>query len=198
MKERKYDQRLNIKTEGVREWEDNTHYYRYEATPYEGLERLFSVYNLNEKDSFVDFGCGRGRVSFFVHDRFNVPVRGVEANDKTFAELIENKEYYKQIMKSNEPINFEFGLAESFFIEKNDNVFFFFNPFSIHVFKKVVFNILKSFEEHKRVVDIILYYPSTEYKQFLAKKTRFKLFNKIRASNSVDKRDKFLIYRLSE
>ena len=41
---------------------------------------------LDKSDSVVDFGCGRGRVAFYIHNRFHVPVTGIEANDKTYEE----------------------------------------------------------------------------------------------------------------
>lgn len=198
MAERKYEQMLNIRTTGLREWRKHTHYNRYEATPYKALEELFKVYKINKTDEVVDFGSGRGRVPFYIHNRFKVPVTGVEVNDQTFEEALDNKVSYRYKAKNIEaPIRFDFAMAEQFDVDKTDNVFYFFNPFSVEIFKKVVKNILRSVEKEKRPIDIILYYPTAGYKNFIAKNTSFKLVNKVRVPGSQDKKEKFLIYRLA-
>lgn len=87
MGERKIDHMLQIKTGSLREWRKQTDKYnRYEATPYQALESLIQHYKLKPTDRVVDFGSGRGRVSFFLHNNFNVPITGVEMNDLTFEE----------------------------------------------------------------------------------------------------------------
>ncbi len=197
MLERKYDRMLRIRTAGLREWKDHaTEFNRYEATPYPALNRLFQMYKLKPGDQLVDFGCGRGRVSFFAHYRFHIPVTGIEVNEKTYEEALHNKMSYLQKAKHiPAPITFKFGLAENYEIQNSDNRFYFFNPFSAKIFKKVVLNIMKSLKEHVRPVDLILYYPLEEYKQIIKKHTPFYLMNKIRVPEAKDKKEKFLIFR---
>lgn len=198
MAEKKYDKKLRIKTIGKREWKGKVfHYNRYEATPYKALDRLFQNYRLEKTDKVVDLGCGRGRVVFYIHQRFHVPVTGIEAHDKTYEEALDNKKsYMKKAKHINAPIRIKFGLAEHYQIKPEDSIFYLFNPFSAQVFEKVMDNILYSLEKHKQVVDVILYYPMPEYKKILAN-TPFKLFNKVRVPgiNKRDKKEKFLIYR---
>src|SRR5690625_4384027 len=134
MAEQKYDHRLNIRTVGIREQKSKeaAHHNRYEATPYVALDELFKVYKIHENHQLIDFGCGRGRTMFYVHHRFNIPVTGIEANDKTFDEALSNKASYRHIASHiSAPINFQYGLAEDLEIEKDDNLFYFFNPFSL-------------------------------------------------------------------
>lgn len=198
MNERKIDQTLNIRTNGIREQSDDeaAHHNRYEATPYVALDELFKVYKIDKNDSLVDFGCGRGRTMFYVHHRFHIPVTGIEANDKTFEEALSNKESYRHIASHiTAPIDFQYGLAEDFEINKDDNLFYFFNPFSLKIFKKVVHNILRSVYKDKRKVEMILYYPLPEFKRFLKKNTPFKLINKIKVPGIHGKYGKFVIYR---
>ena len=57
---------------------NNLDHNRYEATPYRALEQLFLQYKLKNNARVVDFGCGRGRGLFYIHNRFQVPVTGVE------------------------------------------------------------------------------------------------------------------------
>lgn len=198
MHERQYDKILGIRTVGLREWKDSASLYnRYEATPYKALDQLFNAYKLREGDQVVDFGSGRGRIAFYINNKFQVPVTGIEANDITFGEALDNKERYRRKAKHiKAPINFEFGLAEHYEIKPEENKFYFFNPFSVKIFRQVINNIIKSVEENKRVVDIIIYYPLPEYKQFLRNKTPFQLINKVRVSGRKDKLEKFVIYRM--
>lgn len=200
MGERKQDKLLGVRTVGTRDWEGNkSQYHRYEATPYKALDELSKNYELNETDKVVDFGCGRGRVIFYLHNRFHLPITGIEANKKTYEEALDNKaEYILKAKHISAPINFQYGLAEHYKIDKTDNCFYFFNPFSVHIFRKVVNNILRSVEKDRRTVDLILYYPIHEYKDFLETSTPFTIAKEIRVPWTYDLRDKFIIYRLSE
>src|SRR5699024_11978906 len=157
MAERKIDRTLGIKTTGIREWEEHTDFYnRYEATPYKALDKLFQKYKLTKNDQVVDFGSGRGRVSFYIHHRFNIPVTGIEMNDKTYEEALYNKAVYRQKNKHlKAPIRFEYGLAEHYPIDERDNRFYFFNPFSVYIFKKVYSNIFNTVEISTRSILII-------------------------------------------
>lgn len=200
MNERKIDVSLGIRTTGIREWKnEDGPYNRYEATPYQALDKLFRSYTFKDDDRVVDFGCGRGRVSFYIHHHFQIPVVGVENNDKTFDELMENEDIYLRRNKGIEaPIYFEFGLAENYEIQSTETVFYFFNPFSLKIFKKVVHNILRSVKETERQVDIIFYYPLSQFKRFLDS-TPFTLINKIQVPEvGHGKHGQFLIYRLIE
>lgn len=200
MGERQLDRSLSIRTAGIREWQSGeVHYNRYEATPYAALDKLFQTYKLDKTDEVVDYGCGRGRVVFYIHNRFEVPVTGIEANDKTYEEAVSNKAAYRLRAKHiKAPIRFEYGSAEHYEVKSTDNRFYFFNPFSIKIFRKVVNNILNSVKEVERSVDLIIYYPTAQYKQFLKKNTPFELINKVRIPGTTDKKEKFLIYRLRQ
>lgn len=197
--ERKYDQLLNIRTTGIREWKKESNLYnRYEATPYVALKKLLQVYKIDGNDRLVDFGSGRGRVSFFIHHHHRIPVTGVEMNDQTFDEALNNKLSYRLKAKHiPAPIAFDYGLAENYDVADTDNLFYFFNPFSVKIFKKVIQNIMQSVERKKRQVDIILYYPLNEYKQFLKQNTPFQLINRIKTPSGHGKYGKFVIYRLA-
>lgn len=201
LNERKIDQSLGIRTVGIREWdrahEDN--YNRYEATPYHALDRLFKKYKFTKDHRVVDFGCGRGRVAFYIHHHFNVPVTGVEANDKTFDELLKNEEIYRKELTDNAaPLQFDFALAELYDVHEDDNVFYFFHPFSLKVFRKVVDNILKSLKEHERTIDLIFYYPLPQFVRYLQDKTPFELINRIKAPGDHGKYGEFLVYRITK
>ena len=200
MNEKKYDQSLNISTIGIREWrkrKEANDYNRYEATPYKALDKLYKKYKFNKQDELIDFGCGRGRVSFYIHNRFQISVTGIEANDKTFDEALDNEVSYRRISEHiPAPLQFDYGLAEGYEIPITANRFYFFNPFSVDIFERVVNNILLSLKKKERSVDIILYYPLPVYKRFLKDKTPFKLIQKIKVPGIHGRYGKFLIYRI--
>lgn len=196
MDSRKHDRELGIRTVGLREWSGHNHYNRYEATPYEALERLFEVYRFRKGDRVVDFGCGRGRVTFSIHNRFHVPVVGIEAHDKTYEEALDNKGSYRFKTKRDiaAPIELKFGLAEHYEVQRADNRFYFFNPFSHRVFQKVMGNIMKSVAEKPRQVDVILYYPLPEFEDIVHDHGLI-MINKVDVPGATDVHEKFLIYR---
>ncbi|HLS24166.1 MAG TPA: SAM-dependent methyltransferase [Pseudogracilibacillus sp.] len=199
MSERKFDRNLHIRTVGLREWgKEANKYNRYEATPYQALEQLFETYSFEPGDQLIDFGCGRGRVVFYVHNRFNIPVTGIEAHDTTFEEALMNEEIYlRNHAHLDAPIQFEFALAEQYEIAEEYNKFFFFNPFSVKIFKQVMKNIMESYKRYPRTIEIILYYPLNDYIHFLRNHTPFELINKIKVRNGEHgSYGRFEIYRL--
>ncbi|MDI2586379.1 SAM-dependent methyltransferase [Psychrobacillus sp. NEAU-3TGS] len=199
MKEQDHDRLLRIKTEGVREWQhQSAHYNRYEATPYMALEALFDEYVCTTSDKFVDFGCGKGRFPFYIHHHLHVSVTGVEMNGQLYQEALENlTKYMERAKPSRASIRFEHIFAEGYEIESDDNRFYFFNPFSIQIFQKVISNILLSVEQHPRSVDVILYYPTSEYIQFLEEHTAFELLKEVRVPElyQQNNNERFVIFR---
>lgn len=198
--EKACDKRLQIQTTGLREWgQNNKAYNRYEATPYTALKKLFSEYRLSETDHLVDYGSGRGRVAFYVHNEFNIPVTGVEANDKTIAEAFKNRESYlrrRGYLKA--PITFELALAEQYKVNDEATCFFFFNPFSVHIFKKVIHRMLQSVERNERTIELIMYYPLSEFQIYLQTHTAFEMIHKILTPGEHGEYGKFIIYRLEK
>ena len=199
MDEQEYDRALRIKTTGTREWvNQSAHYNRYEASPYDALDALFDEYELKKSDVVVDFGCGKGRLTFYVHNRFQVTATGVEMNGQMYQEALENQSsYMEKLKKPSGLIHFERCLAEEYEVEPGDNRFYFFNPFSVQIFAKVIDNILLSVERKKRTVDIILYYPTTEYVEYMETSTPFELLDEVRVPRMYEQNDneRFLIFR---
>ncbi|WP_342513794.1 SAM-dependent methyltransferase [Sporosarcina sp. FSL K6-1522] len=200
MNEREYDRTLRIRTVGTREWlNQSAHYNRYEATPYIALDELFLSYHLEKADRVVDFGSGKGRLAFYLHHRFQVAATGIEMSGQLYQEALENQESYMRKRREMDSfIRFECCLAEDYEVDMSDNRFYFFNPFSIQIFMKVIDNILLSVEQHKRPVDIILYYPTTDYSEFLETGTPFELLQEVRVPGLYEQNDneRFLVYRL--
>lgn len=195
--DKKYDDQLLIRTRGIREWKGNVPYNRCESTPYVALDKLFETYTFKETDQVVDFGAGRGRVAFYIHHKFDVPVTAIELNETTLDEAIENQQrYLSQAKEDAAPIMFQYGYAEDYEIQEKDNKFYFFNPFKAKIFTQVVDNIVDSAKIDNKVVDIILYYPMPSFRKYLEDRTDFELVNRVSIKGVQDKREHFLIYRL--
>lgn len=198
MDEQYYEKLLNIKTSGEQKiFNESPHYNRYEPTAYSVLEILSKQYNFTAEDNIVDFGCGKGRLNFYVNHFFDSTVTGIEMNTFFYKQAIDNKRnYLKKNKKQINKINFFNCFAEEYHITPSDNKFYFFNPFSLQIFIKVIGNILTSVAAYERMVDMILYYPSYDYIYFLENNTPFVLVNEIKLPDDNDPRHSFLVYRL--
>lgn len=199
MNENHYEKLLNINTgEDMRKLHPITHYHPYEPTPYSALEELFQHYVVKKEDRIVDFGCGKGRLNFFIHYFYNANVTGVEMDEIFYHEALGNRErYFEKHKKKKSSIQFHCCLAEEYQINRSENRFYFFNPFSVHIFKKIIHNILSSLEMNPREMEIVLYYPSEDYILFLENQTVFELKQEIILPDvySRNPNERFLIYR---
>lgn len=199
MKDYQYDKFLHIRTQPQKhlDYPDEIQYNPYEPTPYGALEELSHVYTPTN-GYLVDYGCGKGRVSFYFHHYFKLGVKGVEMDENIIQIAIDNHHRYRK-HHGGESIEFNCCLAEEYFVSKDECIFYFFNPFTIHIFRKVIQNILTSIEIHPRNVDIIMYYPHQEYIYFLEDSTPFECVQEVSYSmlyeNNPDER--FLIYRFT-
>lgn len=201
MKDQYYDEVLNIKTCGEQQgFTQSFHYHRYEPTPYQALDTLFQHYSLSFPDRVVDFGCGKGRLNFYINHHFNIQVVGIEMNQDFFQEAKDNLDRYLQKYKNRKgKISFHNCLAEDYEIDRNDNHFYFFNPFSIQIFRRIINNIFLSLEKDPREVHLVLYYVSEDYIYFLENQTTFELVQEVILPDLYERNhnERFLIYRLS-
>ena len=200
MNEQHYENLLNIKTSGEQKiFNESIHYHRYEPTSYSALEELSKRYGFTAEDRIVDFGCGKGRFAFFVNHFFSASVTGIEMNHFFYKQAVENKKAYSKAGKNRKDnITFLNCFAEKYDIQPTDSKFYFFNPFSMQIFARVIKNILASTEEYERTVDILLYYPSNDYIYFLDTSSPFELLDEIPVPSlhDSDPRHRFLVYRL--
>ncbi|MGO4927560.1 hypothetical protein ACTQ45_03270 [Fundicoccus sp. Sow4_D5] len=165
MNEFQRDRELNIKTSGMyelNEW-NHAHYNRTESTSYYVLDQLFKEFNFKPTDHLIDFGSGKGRVLFYVHHHAQIPVTGIELSSTVFQSLSTNKQNYLSKFPSTNPIKLVNDFAENYEIAKHMNVFYFFNPFSGTIFKKVLDNIISSIEMYPREITLIIYFPMPAY-----------------------------------
>ncbi|AQQ54531.1 class I SAM-dependent methyltransferase [Planococcus lenghuensis] len=197
MTEHEWDRALRIKTAGTLSGiYQSAHYNRYEATPYAGLEALFEEYGLKPDGHFVDFGCGKGRVPFYVHRKFGITATGIEMSGHLYQEALENQASYMAKTKQKKgSVHFIRTFAEEYPINPEDSMFYFFNPFSVQIFMTVISRILESAEQNPRPVTLILYFPTADYIQFAEQS--FKLIGEVKVPGLYERNsnERFMIFR---
>lgn len=191
------DKKLGIHTTGVNRLsaKDYPENFQTESTDYYVLDELFKKYALRTSGRFIDFGCGKGRVLFYLHHEFNQRVVGIELNPTSFSELDENlKNYSNKYPHSEQDITIYQGYAEEYQIQAEDTIFYFFNPFSLRIVKKIFENILDSIRENPREIEIIFYYPNQALVNLIAQLPQIKLYESIQIQGTRDKNDIVNIY----
>ena len=161
MTEREWDKRLRIKTIG-REDEDNPHYSPYEPTPYTVLQRLSGSGHIGRRDHLLDYGCGKGRVAFFMASEIGCPVTGIDHSQKLIGLARENR----RACRAGDQVRLIRALAEQY-EPGEENAFFFFNPFGEKVFEAVLRRLGAAHAGNPRPMTLLCYFPSEEYMRCL-------------------------------
>lgn len=190
------DQELSIQTEEIQtDGKDNYHCHRYEPTPYAVLDELFSFFTPSSQDVLVDYGCGLGRLNFYVEKLYSLRSTGIEFSLPYYERALENQNCYNG--KRNN-IRFVHCRAEDYIVSSDETLFYFFNPFSVEIFRSVINRILDSWQESPRTITLILYYPEDDSIFYLEHHTAFERLDEIAASDLIrkDRRERFSLYRL--
>ena len=92
MTEYHWDKKLNIKTRGRDDSRADQFRFPYEPTPYRVLERLADSGYMDRESVVLDYGCGKGRVGFFLAFRLGCFCYGVEYDGRIYEETRRNME----------------------------------------------------------------------------------------------------------
>ncbi len=161
--ENKWDKLLQIKTMGRDDSNADQYRYTYEPTPYSVLERLANTGYIRKNNTLIDYGCGKGRVDFFLSYQVRCHSIGIEYDERIYEKAVENQD---TAVCGGRTV-FELMKAEQFEVPKEVDRFYFFNPFSVELLKKVIGRILESYYENPREMKLFFYYPSDEYISYL-------------------------------
>lgn len=170
-----WDQRLQIKTTGRDDSSADQYRYPYEPTPYTVLERLVNSGLIREGDVVLDYGCGKGRVDFFLSHQTKADTIGVEYDERIYRSAMENRQTAALHLKTD----FALARAEAYEVPQAVNRCYFFNPFSLGILRKVMARILESYYENPREVLLFFYYPSEEYLSYLMMVNELEYYDEI-------------------
>lgn len=161
--ETKWDKFLNIRTSGRDDSNSDQYHYPYEPTPYPVLERLANSGLIRKSNTLLDYGCGKGRVDFFLSYQTRCNSVGIEYDERIYQKADENK----ASAVSGNHTSFVLTSAENFEVPEAVDRAYFFNPFSLEILQKVIARILESYYENPRQIRLFFYYPSDEYISYL-------------------------------
>ena len=193
--ENMWDKLLKIKTTGRDASNSDQYSYPYEPTSYRVLERLANSGLISKKDVVLDYGCGKGRVDFFLAYQTKANSIGIEYDERIYYVAIENR----KTAVSRSRAGFVLGRAEEFVVPVEVNRFYFFNPFSVEILRKVMARIMDSYYEKPREIYLFFYYPSQEYISYLMTVDELGFYDEISCGDlfgESDIRERIMIFRL--
>ena len=162
MRENDWDKMLKIHTTGRDDSGADAYHHPYEPTPYAVLERLVESGYISKDSTVIDYGCGKGRVGFFLHHKLGCRVLGMEYDERIYHQAMENLDSYGTCSE----LSFVCRNAAEYDAAQAD-CFYFFNPFSVEILHSVMAGILESYYENPREMKLFFYYPDDEYIAYL-------------------------------
>ena len=189
------DKHLKIKTNGRDDSNSNFTNFPYEATPYVVLQTLANSGYIKKNDKLIDYGCGKGRVSFYLAYSNKCNMIGVEYDPRLYNSALENK---KRAISANR-VEFVCENASDYKVSEDVVGAYFFNPFSIQVLKDVLKKLKDSKLNNNREINLFFYYPSKEYLTLLEQDEDVIHMEDIDCMdlfNTNDKREMISIYKL--
>lgn len=195
--EKTWDASLRIQTCGRDELGADEYHHPYEPTPYCVLERLVGIGFFGKDDVVLDYGCGKGRVGFFLSYRTKATTIGIEYDDRIYKSALENQ---KTTISRVQP-DFVLTKAEEYEVPMDVNRCYFFNPFSVEILHKVMARICDSWYEHPREVFLFFYYPADEYISYLMTVDELEFYDEIECEDLFegnDPRERIMIFQLPD
>lgn len=194
--ENSWDKLLQINTTGRDDTNADGYHHPYEPTPYCILERLARSTLVGEGDVVLDYGCGKGRVSFFLSYRTKANAIGIEYDDRIYACALENKRSAHGQAKAELVLT----RAETYAVPAQVNRCYFFNPFSVEILRKVMARIIESWYETPREMLLFFYYPADEYISYLMTVDELEFYDEISCDDLFqgDNRERILIFQLPD
>ena len=132
MTEEKYDRLLRIRTTGRDDSRSDQYRFPYEPTPYSVLERLANAGYIRKGSTLLDYGCGKGRVDFFLSWQTRCRTIGVEYDKRIFEKAEENQ---KTAVSAGRTV-FHLANAETFPVPEHVDRIYFLIPFLRRFLKK--------------------------------------------------------------
>lgn len=195
--ENAWDELLQINTIGRDDLNADEYRHPYEPTPYSVLERLAGSGLIGKDDVVLDYGCGKGRVGFFLSHQIKAKTTGIEYDERIYCSALENQ----KTVVSGAKAQFVMARAEAYEVPLDVNRCYFFNPFSVEILRKVMARIIESYYENPRELFLFFYYPSDEYISYLMTVDELEFYDEIECDDlfaGKDPRERILIFSLPD
>ena len=193
--EKTWDASLRIQTCGRDELGADEYHHPYEPTPYIVLDHLASSGFIGKNDVVLDYGCGKGRVGFFLSYRTKAKTIGIEYDERIYESALENRKNAKS------KAIYVLTKAEEYAVPSEVNRCYFFNPFSAEILHKVMARIVESWYENPREVFLFFYYPADEYISYLMTVDELEFYDEIECDDLFagnDPRERIMIFQLPD
>ena len=194
-----WEKKLNISTSAANFEKDDANHSRYEPTSYAVLERLAESRWLNKDNVLIDYGCGKGRVGFYLNHVLGLRTVGVEYNPEIYAAAMKNLDSRFGKKPENCGVSFVCESAENHDIKEADS-FYFFNPFSEKILKTVLAKIIASYFENPRPMLLFFYYATDKHIDCLMSESALTPAGKIDCRDlfhNDDPREKILVFKIA-
>jgi len=190
-----WDASLQIQTRGRDALGADAYHHPYEPTPYSVLERLADSGLIGKDDVVLDYGCGKGRVGFFLTWRTRAKTIGIEYDERIYQGALENRKTTVSRIKPD----FALTRAEEYELPRSVNRCYFFNPFSVEILHKVMARIMESWYDSPREIFLFFYYPADEYISYLMTVDELDFYDEIECDDLFtgnDPRERIMIFQL--
>lgn len=193
----KWDKLLRIKTTGRDDTNSDQYRYPYEPTPYSVLERLANSGYIRKNKVLIDYGCGKGRVDYFLSYQTRCKSIGIEYDDRIYAAAMNNA----SMAASSGRAQFVHQDATQYEVGPEVDRCYFFNPFSIEILQKVIARITESYYANPREILLFFYYPSDEYISYLMTVNELTFSDEINCEDLFEgenQRERIIVFEFSE
>ena len=192
--ENNWDASLRIQTCGRDDTNADQYRHPYEPTPYSVLERLADSGLIGKDDVVLDYGCGKGRVGFFLSYRTKAKAIGIEYDERIYEKALDNQKTAKA------KADFVLTRAEGYEVPADVNRCYLFNPFSVEILHKVMARIIESWYEAPREIFLFFYYPADDFLAYLMTVDELEFYDEIECDDlfAGDPRERIMIFQLTD
>ena len=157
--------------------------FNYETVAIFSIKKILNNIDINKKDIFIDFGCGKGRVLLIASKYKFKKIIGVEFSPQ----LVDIARSNVSICKDYNSFNIDIikiikGDVLDYKYNNDETVFYLFNPFSNIILDQLCGQIMKSIHHKPRRVYII--YVNPRFQNIIVD-NGFKKINKINLINKM-------------
>lgn len=192
----RWEKKLGVSTCAAAFEKDDKNHSRYEPTSYAVLDRLARSGFIGRDDVLVDYGCGKGRVGFYMNYVLGCRCIGVEYDEGLCLAARENAASYAGRRGG---VEFVCANAEGWAVPPEAGCFYFFNPFSVKVLNGVLGRVMESYYEHPRPLKLFFYYMLDDYRSHMLAQDEFSYAGEVDCGDlfhNADEKEKIVVFEI--